>query len=139
DVENIYGRRSFLGMYLTAVILLGLGWLAFQMALHPGGDALLVGASGAVTAVMILFVCHFPTRPIYLFGILPMPAWLLGGLYVLQDLRGLAVGDASQVAYAAHVSGALYGYFFFRTQWSLGTLLPRGFSMRVPKRRPNLT
>ncbi len=140
EVEGIYGRRSFLGMYLTAVIVAGLGWLVSENLSHPGRDANLLGASGAVTAVVVLFCCHFPLRPIYLFGILPLPAWVLGALYVVQDIVGLlaqsAHGGGPPVAYAAHVTGAVYGFFYSRTRFGLDRLVPGRWSFSLPRRQP---
>jgi membrane associated rhomboid family serine protease len=142
EVEGLYGKRQFLGAYLTAVIVAGLGWLVFENMVHPSRQSVLLGASGAVTSIVVLFCCHFPMRPIYLFGILPLPAWILGVLYVLQDIWGMQQsmrGAGPQIAYAAHVAGALYGFLYFRTRWSLDRLVPRRFSLSMPRRRPKFT
>jgi membrane associated rhomboid family serine protease len=144
EVEGQYGKRAFLGVYLTAIIVAGLGWLLVEnvMSPNPPRPALLLGASGAVTTIVVLFVFHYPMRPIYLFGILPIPAWILGVLYILQDISGLAFaakGSGPHVAYAAHLTGALYGYIFYKTRWSLERLVPRRFSMSLPRRRPKFT
>src|SRR5262249_27793551 len=61
DVEGIYGPREFLSFYLVSAVV---GAVAFVLAwvgrLQEG--FLCLGASGAVTAVMVLFALHYPTR-----------------------------------------------------------------------------
>jgi len=52
DVEDIYGPREFLTIYLTAAVL---GGIAFVLAWAAGmGGQYCLGASGAVMSVMVL-------------------------------------------------------------------------------------
>ena len=48
-----------------------------------------LGASGAVNAVVSLFCCTFPREMIYLYFVIPIPAFLLGVLFVLHDFSSL--------------------------------------------------
>ncbi|MGH7138826.1 MAG: rhomboid family intramembrane serine protease, partial [Pirellulales bacterium] len=54
DVEVIYGRKEFLRLYLSLTVLSGLVWALIAFALHNPRP--LIGASGAVVGVTILFV-----------------------------------------------------------------------------------
>ena len=47
---------------------------------------MLLGASGAVTAIVLLFVFHYPTRTILLMFVLPVPAWVMGVLIIGGNL-----------------------------------------------------
>jgi membrane associated rhomboid family serine protease len=144
EMEAFYGRRELLSLYLTAIIVSGLAWLLTEnFVLRRASTVPLVGASGAVIAVMVLFVIHYPTRMIYIWGIIPVPAWLLGVLYLLSDVQAfqatVAVGEnLDYVAYAAHLGGAAYGAVYYRTRWSLGRLLPKKLSWKALKPRPPL-
>src|SRR5262249_13573599 len=60
ELEEMYGPREFLAFYLTAAVVGGLAFQAVGMLQEGTGRCL--GASGAVTAVMVLFACHFPHR-----------------------------------------------------------------------------
>src|SRR5947207_12086470 len=55
DVETIYGTKEFLAFYLVSALLGGLAFLGWSFAQHQ--VALCLGASGAVTAVMVLCAC----------------------------------------------------------------------------------
>jgi membrane associated rhomboid family serine protease len=133
DVETIYGRAEFFRIYLVSIVLAGLAWVAFTVG---GPSPPLVGASGGIMGIMILFVLHFPRRVFYLMFILPLPAWALGGLYVLGDLSGL--GDRTSVAHIAHLAGAAFGAIYYQTGINFGRMMPRRFSTSMFRLRPRL-
>jgi len=70
----------------------------------------LLGASGAVLCIEMLFVFNFPTSRVYLL-VFPVPAWVLGILLVLMNL---ASSPSSLVATDVHLTGILCAaaYFF---------------------------
>jgi hypothetical protein len=77
-----------------------------------------VGASGAVSTVLVYFICTNPRVNLLLFGVVPVPAWALGvGILVYDFLGSLAglIGGGDRVAHEAHLIGAGVGavYFFF--------------------------
>lgn len=140
EIEGIYGRSEFLRLYLSLIAVAGLGWLVVEAATDPGRMAVLVGASGAVSGICVLFALHYPRRMIYIWGIVPVPAWLLVSLYLLQDVSGaMAAAQGSprggNVAYVAHLAGAAAAFAYFRTGWSLGRLWPE--RLRLPLGRGN--
>ncbi len=134
DVEAIYGRSEFVRVYCTAIVLAGLAWAGF--AAVSGGPPL-VGASGGIMGVMILFVMHFPRRVFYIWAILPIPAWGLGVMYVAIDLLG-ASHNTDNVAHVAHLAGAAFGGVYFYTGMNLGRLVPRRVSTTLFRLRPQL-
>ena len=75
----------------------------------------MVGASGAVMAVVTLYTLYYPRREI-LFFFLPMPMWVLLGIYLVFPL----FGDNGTVAYQAHLMGAAFAFCFklFDLRWS---------------------
>src|SRR5262245_24487411 len=95
-VERVYGSKEFLAFYLTSAVLAGVGYMVLGLAgVTPDGRAL--GASGAVTAVMVVFALHFPHQTVWLFLILPIPVWLLVVFQVAQDTLGVFSGKANKV------------------------------------------
>ena len=118
-VEQKYGGARFLRFYLLAIVVAGLGWLFVQMATGQNGYA--IGASGAVSAVVALFVFNFPHEKIYLWGILKMPAWALGVLVVGGDML-TAMNPQSHVAWEAHLVGFAFGAAYFYFGWKLDWL-----------------
>ena len=72
--------------------------------------SVILGASAAVSAIVIAITVYKPKQIIYFFGVLAMPLWLLGALYVLFDLAMLPVDNSG--GHIAHLGGALFGLWF---------------------------
>lgn len=123
-VEDRYGKREFLFFYLFSIVLSGAYWAGtgyLEILMHNNRiplnfiseyHALLVGASGAVTAVTILFALNFPRVTLYLWGILPIPAFLLGIFIIATDLLG-AAGNKTNIAHSVHLAGAAFAFIYF--------------------------
>ena len=141
EVEEIYGPKEFLATYLVAAVFSSLAFVGYEYAAHPADVHPAVGASGAITTMMVLFALHFPTRKILFMMIIPVPALMLVAFYVLMDIFGVlgAGGGEKNVAFAAHLGGALFGYLYYRCQWRVLNWWPSRMSMR-PRRltRPRL-
>lgn len=129
EVLPILGGRRFLAFY-AAALAAGAGlWLAVHWR-HPD---LLIGASAAVCALVILYACFFPNREttLLLFFILPVtvkPKYIAYGLLAI-DLFGFVfyevLGAASPfyAAHSAHLGGMAAAWVYFRylhdSKWSL--------------------
>jgi membrane associated rhomboid family serine protease len=138
DIEGIYGKRLFWKMYLSFIILSGLCWVLAESfflrqywPIDRAGHEIApnaVGASGAIAGVMMLYVLHFPHRTILFFGVLPIPVWLWGMVWLGQEYLNFQLqvhgGQLTQIAHAAHLGGALCGWAFYRTHFTLFSLLP---------------
>jgi|688.fasta_scaffold00626_9 membrane associated rhomboid family serine protease len=108
-VEDRYGKAEFLRVYLTAVVGAGLVWL-IRHSLWKDDASVVLGASGAVTCVVMLFVFLYPKVQVYFWGVLPVPAWVLGLILVLGDLMA---GSGPNVAYDVHLAGAAWAAIYF--------------------------
>jgi membrane associated rhomboid family serine protease len=136
EVEDIYGPKEFTGFYFAALLVSSIAYVAFAFT-SPVHDRAL-GASGAVTAVMVLFAMHYPTRTVQLFFFIPVPVILLVVLNVLQDTIGLFGGSAAPVAFAAHLGGAAFGFLYGKYNWRVTNWLPGMPRLRVGRARPRL-
>ena len=137
DVEMTYGRKKFISFYLTAILLGNLGFAIRHLAM--GIPASVVGASGAITAIIILFALNFPKRTILFMMVIPMPAWVLGIIIIFADLARSFNAVDSNVASDVHLIGAGYGYLFFRTGWEITFWkISNIASFKMPKRRPKV-
>ncbi|WP_431979744.1 rhomboid family intramembrane serine protease [Streptomyces qinglanensis] len=112
-VEQRMGPRRFLLFYL------GTGYAAMlcYAAAHPVSDETLVGASGAISAVLGAFLYLHPrTRvtsvfPFLFFLPLRFPAWTVLLFWLtLQWLATRRDGEGPGVAYLAHVAGFTLGF-----------------------------
>ncbi|HVS37719.1 MAG TPA: rhomboid family intramembrane serine protease [Gemmataceae bacterium] len=130
DLEDLYGPREFLAFYLSAAFLGGVVFtLVDPLGLNGpvSGDPLLahraLGASGAVTAVLVLCAFHFPRRVIYVMFLLPVPIWLFVVFCVAMDLYTLLRGADTGIAVSIHVGGAAFAFLYYRLHWRIdGTL-----------------
>jgi membrane associated rhomboid family serine protease len=133
DLETVYGKAELLRIYLVSIVVAGLAWAASVLFTASGP---LVGASGGVMCLLILFVLHFPHRTLLFMGLVPVPAWALGAVYVLIDVLGITNDDL--VAHVAHLGGAAFGFVYFRSGLNIGRLVPQRLSMSALRLRPRL-
>ncbi len=105
----------------------------------------MLGASGAIWTVVVLYALYYPHRELLLFFILPVEMWLLVVVLLGWDAWELLNGNSmGRVAVASHLSGAAYGYVFkrFDLRWSrLRWSRMRGPRLRVvapePREKPS--
>ena len=121
EIEEMYGPREFLAFYLVAAVVGGLVFTIAHLIEYSGG--LCIGASGAVTAVLVLYALHFPRRVIYLFFVLPIPIWLFVVAVVGYDAYTLLSQQASMVAVTVHLGGAAFAFAYFKQHWRIMSLI----------------
>jgi membrane associated rhomboid family serine protease len=142
-VEQRYGKREYLTFFLVSVIVAGAFWLGSELLTHRSLEvhADLLGASGAVTAVVILFCLNFPHQVLYVWGILPVPAWVLGIFWIGQDLfgaMGYRQGDDANIAFTCHIGGAVFALAYFQAGWRLERLVPSIAAIKHLQPKPKL-
>lgn len=122
EIETMYGSPEFSRFYLTACAVSTLVWaLLDYFGRAPGGA--FFGATGAVTALFVLYATYYPRREILLFFVIPMPIWLVVVIFLGLDLLMLldsARGGGGTAGFAAHLGGAAYGFLYRRLdlRWS---------------------
>ena len=136
-VERRYGGREFLRFYLVAIVVCGVLGSAAALLGPSANWRPLVGASGGVVAVIVLFIVNYPKQTLLLFFVIPVPAWLVGVILVLYNLFGNAGHLDANVAYGVHLVGIAFAGVYFYFGWNLGRLTSR-ISFDWLKRRPNL-
>ena len=110
-VETRLGGRDFLWLYFLS----GVGGAAFSFVFSFGAPV--VGASAAVYGVVIAFAMFWP-EPIYIWGVLPVPARWLAVAFVAMGLYSGTSGDGT--AHFAHLGGLAVGAGFLRWRdWRL--------------------
>jgi membrane associated rhomboid family serine protease len=134
SLEEVFGTREFLAFYLTAGLVVTTGKLLFCVAkLDPVEEYL--GASGVLTAVMVLFACQFPKRPVLFMFLIPMQTWLMVTILVGMNVLGFPGGS---VGLEVHLFAAAFAFGYQRSRVRLTGWVPRVFSARVGRRRPAL-
>ena len=140
-VERKYGPAEFMCFYFVTAVLAGVVWgvLNFgELAGIRSGEEIpraMLGASGAVSGIIMIVICSYPRVSVYLMGILEMPMWLMGTIFIGFDLLGfLGFGGSRPVAYEAHLAGVAFGALYWWLKWRF-TDLPLLFSRQYWKER----
>ena len=117
NVEDSMGHTAYLFFYLATGVLAALA----HAAVHPSSTVPLIGASGAVAAVMGAYFVLYPRSQVltaiflvlYL-DVIEVPAIFFLGIWLIMQLlssfasMGAQAADAG-VAFAAHVAGFAVG------------------------------
>ena len=124
-LEERLGGQDFLKLYLWG----GVGGAVFSFLFAPQYPV--VGASAAVYGVLLGFAMFWPRERIYIWGILPVEAWILATLLVVGSLWSGISNDRSGVAHFAHLGGLAFGFAFLRwREWRRGAP-GRDFQRRI--------
>lgn len=135
DVENRYGKGEFLAFYLVAIVVAGLVWTIAEIPSPI--PSYVLGASGGVSAVVILFAMNYPYRTILFMFVIPMPMWVAAVIMVVMDALG-AMNRSGTIACTAHLGGAMFGFLYFQWGWRLERLLPSGNLWKRLRSKPKL-
>jgi len=88
-VENMIGSLRFFSFYIAAAVVASLGHAGVSAFVLGQPELPALGASGAISGVILLFSFLYPRARILLFGIIPMPAMIGALLFVGLDIIGL--------------------------------------------------
>ncbi len=112
NLEDQLGHLGFLAFYLLG----GLAAAGAQIAADPSSGIPMVGASGAIAAVMGGYLVLFPRARVdilfiifVIYKIFTIPAWIVLGVWFGLQLLNSLGGAADGVAYWAHAGGFIAG------------------------------
>lgn len=104
------GHTAYLLFYFSGGLFTGVAWLLF------GHSFMLVGASGAIWAVVGVFFVLHPRDDVSVFyclgfcwGTFQVSSWVLIVIYAAFDLLGLLFSPGVGVAYICHFAGSVLG------------------------------
>ncbi len=114
-LERLFGWKKFVGFYLGAALFSSVAHCLVSLLMGRANVPAL-GASGAVSALLVVYGLLFPHARILVFGMIPVPA-LVGVLFFVGlDLWGLVAqgqGGGLPIGHGAHLGGALAGALFW--------------------------
>ena len=110
-VERAIGSKEFLLFYFTSGILSAV--LSFALYYFTGSYMVfLLGASGAVYAVLFAYAVCYPRSIIYLWWVIPIPAPIVVLIFgIIEVVSGFF--SSSNVAHFTHLFGFLVAFFYF--------------------------
>ena len=110
-VERRLGSREFLLFYLLTGTLSGI--FSLFASLLSGTNVILVGASGAIYAVLFSFAVLYPYARVFVFGIFPMRAPVLVMVYTAIEIFNQVAGSTRGVAHLTHLAGFGFAFLYF--------------------------
>lgn len=124
-LEHAWGTRAFVQFYLWC----GAGGAVAHLLFAR--DSAVIGASGAISGVLVAYALHWPDDEVYLFGVIPMKSrWLIAAMIGMNII--FALSPSSGIDWTAHVGGMGFGWLFLKL-YSLGGLdRVRGWVSSVP-------
>jgi membrane associated rhomboid family serine protease len=115
-LERLWGLRLFIGFYLAAAAVSSASHCLVSSLMLGDDRIAALGASGAVSGLLLAFALLFPRHKILVFALVPVPA-LAGALFfVAIDIWGLLAqgrGIGLPIGHGAHLGGALCGALFY--------------------------
>ena len=110
--EKAVGSREFLMFYFITGALSG--FFSFLTYRFTGQyQVFLLGASGAVYAVLFAYAVFFPRSVIFIWGIIPVPAPVLVLIYALIEIASQFFGSGSNVSHMTHLFGFFAAWLYF--------------------------
>lgn len=111
---TFFTQKQLLGLYIVSAIFAGIVYL-FCYMFFPALSGLrvsMVGASGAVMAILFATTAYSPHMPLRLFLFGNVKLWHIATVLIIIDLIQLPAGNTG--GHLAHLAGAFFGYFFIR-------------------------
>lgn len=112
NVEDAMGPGRFALFYMLS----GLGAASLQVALMPGSEIPMVGASGAIAGVLGAYMMLYPGAQVLtlvflviFIRVMYLPAVLLLGFWFLIQVLSAGSGGQAGVAWFAHIGGFVVG------------------------------
>ena len=120
-VERQCGSKEFLLFYLLCGTLCGAASLAIYAATGYW-QIVLVGASGAVYAVLLFFAVVFPRSTVFVLGLVPVPAPVLVAVYAGIAIYDQISGSRQGVAHLTHLSGFAAAWLFCLVRYGVNPI-----------------
>lgn len=107
-LEALLGTTGFATVYFGSQ----LGAKALTIYRNrKNSNYLSLGAFGAISGIVIAFCLYAPMTTLFIFGILPLPAFIFAGLFLAYS--SFAMGGPGRIAHEAHLGGAITGGLLF--------------------------
>jgi membrane associated rhomboid family serine protease len=121
SVERSIGSKEFLLYYMLTGILAGV-FSFFAYCFTGAYNVFLLGASGAIFAVQLLYAVLFPRSRLLLWGIIPIRAPVLVIGFTVIELGSSIIGVNAGVAHLTHLAGFAFGWLYIVLRFGLNPI-----------------
>jgi membrane associated rhomboid family serine protease len=124
-LEQEWGTSAFVKLYLWSGIGGAIAHLLFAQ------HSTVIGASGAISGVLVVYALRWPDEEVYLFGVIPMKSrWLVAAMLAMNII--FALSPSSRIDWTAHIGGMVFGWVFLKLYSVGGINRVRGWVSAVP-------
>jgi membrane associated rhomboid family serine protease len=107
---TFFTQKQFLGLYILAAIFAGLIFVLTYFLF--GSEGILIGASGAIMAIMIASATYAPLYQLRLLLIGNVKLWHIAAVFLILDLIQLPTNNMG--GHIAHLGGACFGFLYIK-------------------------
>jgi membrane associated rhomboid family serine protease len=107
EIEHMWGSKRFTIFYFIGCV--GAGLFSVLMWNTP-----IIGASGAVLALLTVYAFYFPHRRILLFFLFPVPVRVAVMIFGFISVIG-SLGSMGGIAHLTHLGGIAVGLIYMKT------------------------
>ncbi len=107
-LENVWGTRAFLKYFFVTGVGAGIITVIFQF----GSTIPVIGASGAVMAVLFAYARTWPNNLIYIYLLFPVKVKYYVGFLIIMNLLFFVNQSGGGIAYITHLGGVLIGWLY---------------------------
>ena len=116
ELEKIWGRKEFLRYYLVS----GAGAGVFSLVPYfigvlfgyHGRIPSIIGASGAVYAILLAYAATYPDRKVLLYMLFPIKVKYL--MLIVGFVTFTSIGNSDGISHITHLGGLLVGWIYLR-------------------------
>lgn len=109
---TFFSQKQFLGLYLLSSIFAGLVFLISYLIINLGHNTAIVGASGAIMAILVATATFAPLMNLRLLIIGNIKLWQFTAVILILDLIQIFVENTG--GHIAHLAGAFFGFAFVK-------------------------
>lgn len=111
---TFFTQKQLFGLYILSAIFSGLLYMVGYQFLPAltGVHASMVGASGAVMAILLATVLYQPNMEVRLLLLGTVKLWQIALVFIVLDLIQLPTDNTG--GHIAHLGGALFGYIYIK-------------------------
>jgi len=113
ELEDKWGKKEFYKFYFTCAI--GAGIIIFGSEyFFIGRNMATLGASGAVTGIMLAYAIHWPDRYFLFWFLVPIKSkYLILGFLAISIIYSFAPTPGSNISHSGHLGGMITGFLYF--------------------------
>lgn len=109
EIEERWGEKRFLLFYFISVLGSGL----FSLPMLFMGDPGIIGASGAVLALLTVYAWYYPDRQILIFFVFPVPVRIAVILFGAVSVFGMS-NSGSPISHITHLGGIVVAIIYLK-------------------------